>query len=129
MALEVHRKPLTVYRLSMRLDGRSMWYDRAARFDPVDQVFADIPMPLDARQALHRERGGEWLSSTENLSLLRLWFPNMGGVLKKMGFVAHEVQVQEYAHLPNEVVFNRDTAVMQELDIDLERLLDTPRPV
>ena len=129
MVLEIHRSPLTVYRLSKQGDGRSMWYDRSAQFSPLDQVFADIPMPVDDRTLLHPTLGGEWLSSTENLTLLKVWFPDMGGLLKKLGFSAYKVQAHEYARLPAEVVFNRDSAVVEALDIDLERLLDTSRPV
>lgn len=122
--LEVHRQPLTVYRISMAKDGRSMWYDRDGSFDPVEQAFADIPMPPDARRMLADLHGGEWLSSVSDIDLFKVWFPNKGQIFTKMGFIAQEFQVQEYATLPNEVVFNRDTAVMQPMSLDLISILD-----
>lgn len=121
--LEVHRRPLTVYRISMARDGRSMWYDRDATFDPIEETFAAIPMPPDARKFLAEQHGGEWLSSVDDPSLLKLWFPNQGGLFKALGFVAQEFHVTEYATLPNEVVFNRETAKVEDTDFDLTALL------
>lgn len=118
--LVIVQDPKIVHRISQKNDGRSMWYDRDAVFDPVEEVFAEIPMERDSRQSLE----GDWLSSVDDLSLLRLWFPNMGGLLKGMNFELQSFYVKEWVQFPNEIVFNRETAVLEEVSTDvLESLL------
>lgn len=118
--LVIVQDPKTVYRISQKKDGRSMWYDRDAIFDPIEEVFAEIPMERDSRQSLK----GDWLSSVDDLSLFKLWFPNMGGMLKGLNFELQSFCVKEWVQFPNEIIFNRETAVLDEVRTEvLESLL------
>lgn len=118
--LVVVEKELVVYRISSRGDGRSMWYDRDANFDPLEKIFEDIPMPEDMRKKLGN---GDWLSSVDDPELFKLWFPNLGKTFEKMNFVAQKLTVQEWARFPNEIVFNRESAVLEEEGYSLESLM------
>lgn len=118
--LIVEKQNLIVYRISRRGDGRSMWYDRDGSFDPLEEVFANTPMPEDARKNLIN---GDWLSSVDDLELLKLWFPNLGKTFEKLNFVAQKFTVKEWVKFPNEIVFNRETALLEDEGYSLVKLL------
>lgn len=99
-----------VHRIALPGDGRSMWYDREGNFSPINKTLEMMPMPYDGeRQAL--QENGTWLSSTEDVSLLDVWFPDgLLEELKQLGFVHRTFEVQHWIEKPNEIVFNIETA-------------------
>lgn len=99
----------TVHRISLPDSGRSMWYDLDKRFSPLNETLARIPMPWESDRA---QLEGTWLSSVDDPALLDLWFPEeLMNELKAMGFVQYKYLVKHWVELPNEIVFDIDTAI------------------
>lgn len=98
---------MIVHRISAPEQGRSVWYDRSGRFDPINESARAVPMPFDpARYRL----GPDWLSGVEYPDLLREWFPDMLDDLVARGFRFQSFEVKEFVPLTNEIVFNVTTA-------------------
>ena len=100
----------TIYRISMPNNGRSMWYDRNGVFAPITPEVAVVPMEIDPFRIDLNTRG-DWLSAVSDPSLLKVWFPDTLELLLKMGFVQQTFVVRHWHELPNEIVFDRNTAI------------------
>lgn len=99
-----------VWRMSAPGDGRSMWYDREGRFNPIDPAVEVLSMPIDLMRVV-LNKSATWLSSVESPDLLDVWFPaGLQQRLRVAGFVTHKFFVRHYFRLPNEIVFKAETA-------------------
>lgn len=105
--LAVPARELKVYRISGPKDGRSMWYDPDGKFDPIIPELEAVPMELDPFR-LHLQ--GKWLSAVDQPNLLETWFPGLIPKLTNLGFLTREFIATEWHQLPNEIVFNLNTA-------------------
>lgn len=104
-----------VHRIALPRDGRSMWYDKEARLDPILPGVESIPMPYDELRA-ELDRDGTWLSSVEDDTLLETWFPDgLLAELYALGFIHRVFEIQHWVDLPNETVFKMETA--RELEV------------
>lgn len=99
-----------VYRVAMPSRGRSMWYDLEGNFSPINDTLEKMPMPYEHERHMLGDKG-TWLSSVDDASLLETWFPDgLLDELKRIGFVLHTYEIQEWVEYPNEYVFNIETA-------------------
>lgn len=98
----------TIYRISLPNDGRSIWYDREGFFAPLTPEVAAVPMENDPFRV---HLAGDWLSAVSDPELLKLWFPDTLQQLLDLGFVQQSFIAKHWHELPNEIVFDRTTAV------------------
>lgn len=107
-ALVTPARELKVYRISGPGTGRSMWYDMDGKFSPILPELEAVPMDIDPFR-LHLQN--DWLSAVDQPDLLEKWFPGLLPQLTALGFITREFIATEWHQLPNEIVFNSETAV------------------
>ena len=103
---------MLLYRIQHTETDKGMWQTLSAEGKPLvtylsNQVMATMPMP---DSDIYGTAGRRWYSSANSLELLHMWF-SPADILEliALGFEVFEVEASEVQHLPNEVIFTKES--------------------
>ncbi len=104
---------MKVYRIQHPSTDFGMWNTLSEEGRPLveyttNRAVAELPMPdSDA----YRKDGRAWYSGTDSVDILHMWFPpDQMRELIDLGFEVFELEAGEVQHLPNEVIFTKESA-------------------
>jgi len=103
---------MLLYRIQHIETDKGMWQTLSAEGKPLvtylsNQVVATMPMP---HGDIYGTAGRRWYSSANSLELLHMWF-SPADILEliDLGFEVFQVEASEVQHLPNEVIFTKES--------------------